>query len=151
MLSRIEVNVATGERYEIEQIAYRDSDGAVLILDADHPAEGLQPLTIDELNTYSNPPKTPAQLEAELLASFIGALESHYDTTAQSRRYDNRLTCALRAGYPGHFQAEGLAFAVWMDECNAYAYGQMALVQAGERDQPTPDELVAELPLMVWP
>lgn len=85
------------------------------------------------------------------MAEYVAALESHYDAAAQSRRYDNRLTCTLRAGYPGPFQTEGLAFATWMDECNAYAYGQMALVQAGERDQPTPDELVAELPAMVWP
>jgi hypothetical protein len=85
------------------------------------------------------------------MADYIGALESHYDATAQSRRYDSRLTCALRAGYPGPFQAEGLAFAIWMDECNAYAYGQMALVQGGGRAQPTPEGLVAELPPIAWP
>lgn len=86
-----------------------------------------------------------------VVARFISALEIHYDAAAQSRRYDNRLTCTLRAGFPGPFQSEGLAFATWMDQCNAYAYGQMALVQAGERAQPTPDELVAELPVLTWP
>jgi hypothetical protein len=135
---------------------FKDLNGHVCAYDSEQIAMGypLTPMTAmsaEEVGAYINPPKTAEQLEAEALARFISALESHYDTAAQSRRYDNRLTCALRAGYPGHFQAEGLAFAVWMDECNAYAYGQMALVQAGEREQPTPDELVAELPPMVWP
>lgn len=130
----------------------RLSDGVIIPLPANESegfayeawiADGNTPLPVT--------PKTAEQLEAEALGRFISALESHYDATAQARRYDNRLTCTLRAGYPGPFQAEGLAFATWMDECNAYAYEQMALVQAGERAQPTPDELLAELPAMVWP
>lgn len=93
------------------------------------------------------PPPTPEQV----VAGYVYALEAHYDAVAQSRRYDNRLTCALRAGYPGPFQSEGAAFAVWMDEQNAYAYEQLALVQAGDRDQPSHAELIAELQPMVWP
>lgn len=93
------------------------------------------------------PPPTAEQV----VAGYVQALEAHYDTVARGRRYDNRLTCALRAGYPGPFQAEGIAFAVWMDEQNAYAYEQLALVQAGDRDQPTHEELIAELAPMVWP
>lgn len=86
------------------------------------------------------------------LAAFVRALEAHYDARAQDRRYDNRLTCALRAGYAGPFQAEGTAFAVWMDTCNAYAYAAMAAVEAGQRAAPeTPAALVGELPVLAWP
>ena len=87
----------------------------------------------------------------ELIQSFTSALEDHYDHTAQSRQYDNRLTCTLRAGYPGPFQAEGLAFALWMDTCNAYGYAALRDVQAGARAAPSVDDLLAELPVLAWP
>ncbi len=88
----------------------------------------------------------PARIVSELTA----ALESHYDAAAQQRSYDNRFTCALRAGYLGPFQSEGVSFAVWMDTCNAYAYTVMAAVQAGTRLVPTTTELISELPVLVW-
>lgn len=80
------------------------------------------------------------------------ALTDHLDATAKTRRYDNRITCAVRAGYPGPFQAEGEAFALWMDTCNALAYQFLAEIQAGTRPFPTdPQQLIAELPEMEWP
>lgn len=84
-------------------------------------------------------------------AAYTAALEALYDTTAQSRKYDNRLTCALRAGYAGPFQSEGTTFAVWMDTCNAYAYQVMREVLLATRPLPTVEELISELPELVWP
>lgn len=96
-----------------------------------------------------------ADAEAKRLAAIAGivaAMESLFDTTAQSRRYDNRITCALRAGYAGPFQAEGLAFATWMDRQNAIAYQMLAQVQAGTMAMPsTLDDALALLEPMVWP
>ena len=89
--------------------------------------------------------------EQDIINSLTSALERHYDTTAQTRQYDNRLTCALRAGYAGTFQAEGTAFAIWMDNCNAYAYAVMTDVRAGLRGIPTNEGLIAELPVLIWP
>ena len=84
--------------------------------------------------------------------AFEAALDRHLDATAQARRYDNRITCALRAGYPGPFQAEGQAFALWMDACNLAAYTLLAEVQAGVRPLPeTTQGLIEALPPMVWP
>lgn len=94
---------------------------------------------------------TQEQRDAILLARYEAALTAHLDATAQSRRYDNRITCALRAGYPGPFQAEGQAFAAWMDQCNALGYQVLAEVQAGTRPLPTESEFIAMLPPMVWP
>ena len=86
------------------------------------------------------------------VADFDAALTRHLDATAQARRYDNRITCALRAGYPGPFQAEGQAFALWMDACNLAAYTLLAEVQAGTRQLPeTTQVLIEALPHMVWP
>jgi len=106
---------------------------------------GCVAITDEEATAISAP------TAAEIVASLTAALESHYDSVAQAKRYDNRLTCALRAGYAGPFRAEGQAFAVWMDNCNAYAYQVMADCLAGTRAIPTGKELIAELPVFSWP
>ncbi len=94
---------------------------------------------------------TPEGMQAALMRKFDAALTAHLDATAQARRYDNRITCALRAGYVGPFQAEGQAFASWMDACNWQAYQVLAGVQSGDLTMPTIAEFIADLPEMVWP
>lgn len=99
--------------------------------------------------TVIEPPDPLTQ--EELLVRFVSAMESHYDMKARERKYDNRFTCSLRAGYVGPFQAEGKAFAQWMDTCNVYGYDQVALVLSGQRTIPTVEEIIYELPPLVWP
>lgn len=99
----------------------------------------------------TTPPEPKPKTNDEIIAGLTQTLEAHYDTKAREKRYDNRLTCALRAGYAGPFQAEGIAFAQWMDACNAYGYQVMAACLAGTRTTPTEAELLAELPVIVWP
>jgi hypothetical protein len=99
----------------------------------------------------TTPPEPKPKTNDEIIAELTSALEAHYDATARERRYDNRFTCALRAGYVGPFQAEGIAFAQWMDTCNAYGYQVMTDCLSGTRVIPAAAELIAELPLIVWP
>ena len=95
---------------------------------------------------------TKPALPALTVSDFERALDAHLDAKAQERRYTDRFTCALRAGYPGPFQAEGAAFAAWMDMCNAYAYSLLMQVQAGTRPPPASvAAFVEELPDLVWP
>ena len=97
------------------------------------------------------PADVPPSIE-EQIAVFDAALVAHLDATARERRYDNRVTCALRAGYPGPFQAEGIAFAAWMDQCNALAYNLLAEVIAGTRPMPDSAQALIDLmPAMEWP
>lgn len=91
------------------------------------------------------------QAQQLMIAQFDAALTNHLDQTAQAKRYDNRISCALRAGYDGPFKAEGVAFAAWMDTCNASAYKKMAAVLSGQEQIPTVDEFIASLPAIVWP
>lgn len=93
------------------------------------------------------PPATPEQLQAQ----YTSALDAFIDAKAKERGYDNRVTCALRAGYTGPYQAECLAFALWMDACYQHGTQALAAVLAGERPMPTPEAFLAELPPMVWP
>lgn len=102
---------------------------------------------------------TSGELEAAYLsaaekkaqASLTAALNRFLDSKASERRYDNRFTCALRAAFAGPFQAEGIAFATWLDQCNITAYSIMAECKAGVRPIPTEQELIAEMPVLVWP
>lgn len=116
------------------------------------------PELIDGLwyETWVIEPLTAAEeaqvIEAERVNSgvvekkYVAALEAHYDSVAQSKRYDNRLTFALRAGYPGPYQAEALVFAQWMDNCNAMAYQYMLDVEAGKLERPTIEAMIEMLP-----
>lgn len=89
--------------------------------------------------------------EQEIQAGLTRALNAHLDAVAGQRRYDSRLTCALRAGFPGPFQAEGLVFAAFMDQCNMVGYNMLRQARAGEIQVPTEAELIAAMPVIQWP
>jgi hypothetical protein len=90
--------------------------------------------------------------QARKIATFDRALTGHLDATARLKRYDDRISCMVRAGFTGPFQAEGQAFAAWCDACNVTAYTLLAEVQAGTRPLPeTTQALIDMLPVMVWP
>lgn len=99
--------------------------------------------------TLSPPAPQPAPLPT--LADYDKALVAYLDAVAKSRNYDDRISCAVRAGFPGPFQAEGIAFATWMDTCNQIGYSILADFQAGNIQQPTIAEVIDSLPPMVWP
>ena len=133
----------------IKRHAY--SNGQMDMLRADLGADAAQyeDMIAEVAATYV--PPAPPSIE-EQIAVFDAALVAHLDATARERRYDNRVTCALRAGYPGPFQAEGIAFAAWMDQCNALAYQLLAEVVAGTRPMPdSPQALIDLMPAMEWP
>lgn len=110
-----------------------------------------QTWVVQDLDAETVAANQAASTQAKV-AEIVAAMESLFDATAQSRQYDNRITCALRAGYAGPFQAEGLAFATWMDRQNAIAYQMLAQVQAGTMAMPsTPDDALSLLEPMVWP
>ena len=88
---------------------------------------------------------------SSIVKRYDTALMNHYDAVAQSKNYDNRITCALRAGYVSAFQKEGIAFGTWMDNCNVIAYSIMNDVISGKRELPSIESFIAELPLIKWP
>ena len=102
-------------------------------------AEGNTPLPAD--------PPTPQQL----LSSIEQAIQTHMDEVAQSKRYDNRDSCRLYAGYLNPFQAEAIAFGQWVAACWMVSNTAQAYIIAGTRTIPTPAEAILELPTMVWP
>jgi hypothetical protein len=73
-------------------------------------------------------------------------IQKFLDTTARAHNYDGIHSAALRAAYPGPWQAEGLKYALWMDGCWQKAYDVLNAVLEGSREIPTSAELIAELP-----
>lgn len=130
---------------------YKTIDNKLHFLDSEEFENILPPgcvqITDEEAETLRQPPPPTTE---QIVAGFVAAMEAHYDAVARVKNYDNRFTCALRAGYAGPFQSEGQAFAIWMDGCNALAYSVLAEVQAGTRSQPTVAEFIAMLPVAPW-
>jgi hypothetical protein len=89
--------------------------------------------------------------KVDAITANIAAIEAEMNRRAVLKYYDNIKSAALRAGYPGPFHDEGVAFATWMDSCYALAYAVLAEVDAGTRPMPTPEESVAMMPPLVLP
>ncbi|MDP3124615.1 MAG: hypothetical protein Q8M84_03180 [Thiobacillus sp.] len=98
-------------------------------------------------------PYTVAPRPAEqIVFNLTNVVQAYLDATARTRNYDGILSlCSYAASAHLKFGAEGLAGVAWRDAVWASCYSILAEVQTGIRTVPTADELMAELPAMVWP
>jgi hypothetical protein len=88
--------------------------------------------------------------QEQLLKAIEAAIEKHMDEVAQSKKYDNRDSCRLYAGYINPFQSEAIAFGQWVAACWEVVITAQAGIIAGTRTIPTPEAAVLELPVIVW-
>jgi len=97
-------------------------------------------------------PEPTPPTEEEITASLTAAVQGHLDSTARTRNYDGILSlCSYATSLDPVFHAEGQAGVEWRDACWRTSYQVMADVKAELRPIPTSVELIAELPIMVWP
>lgn len=90
--------------------------------------------------------------EMATITIMSNAIQDYLDAKARERNYDGILSlCTYATSTNPKFQAEGQAGVNWRDACWAKGYEIMAEVQAGTREIPTVDELLAELPVFRWP
>lgn len=78
---------------------------------------------------------------------FNSAIQTHLDNKAKEFRYDNMMSARSYAGYENPFQIEAKKLALWASNCWVKAGEIEVDVQAGNREMPTIDEVVNELPL----
>ena len=100
-----------------------------------------------------NPPELPVYAiptPQEQLKAIEQAITKHMDEVAQAKRYDNRDSCRLYAGYVNPFQAEAIAFGQWVSACWVTSNEAQALIMQGLMQIPTPEEAVASLPNHPW-
>lgn len=97
-------------------------------------------------------PTPPTPTADQIIAALTAAVQAHLDATARTRNYDGILSlCSYAASTSPKFGPEGLAGVAWRDAVWEACYAILADVQAGSRAVPTANELLAALPVMVWP
>lgn len=80
------------------------------------------------------------------------AIQERVDDVARSRQFRDGVTLASYINSTNaQWAAEALAFVAWRDAVWAYAYTELAKVEAGQRPQPSVKDILAELPPINWP
>lgn len=89
-------------------------------------------------------PQTPEQIRQ----AYVDAIQFHMDAVARTYNYDDIKSAVTYAEEPvvPRFQQEGRAFRAWRSLVWGYAYTQLDLVMSGEREQPTIEQILSELP-----
>lgn len=99
---------------------------------------------------------TPEMKAVAALASVINgyriAIQSLIDGKAKEKQYDSGATLAsyVNSTVP-EWAAQAQAFVAWRDAVWVYAFGELDKVQKGERQQPSVEDFVVELPAFEWP
>lgn len=96
------------------------------------------------------PQEPQEQINARIQKQLTDAVQRHLDSKAQELNYDSCLSvCSYIDTGIQKFDEEGRAFRKWRSQVWAKGYEILAQVQSGERDIPTEEELIAELPELV--
>ncbi|MGJ7500070.1 hypothetical protein ACSFBF_06895 [Variovorax sp. ZT5P49] len=123
-------------------------DGVCFARDPEHPDYKI----FEAWVAAGGVPKEPPEPSLEQRIAFLQAgVDEHLNAAAHAKRYDSIHTAALRAGYPGPFHDEGMAFAVWMDAVNAKCYEVLSQFMAGAIKEPSLEQLLAMLPALNLP
>ena len=132
-----EVNTAEiPEGFQAEASAYVES-GLVLNPDNPHFAEFTE---------------QPDLTNTTLVQVYKQAVEQHLDTVAQERDYGSILhLCSYPPSGNPTWKAEGEAGVAWRDAVWAHCYQMLEDVGMQDRTAPSVEELIAELPEIVWP
>ncbi|QSZ57212.1 hypothetical protein [Rhizobium sp. ZX09] len=98
-----------------------------------------------------------AELEAiptplPTITDYENAIQNLVDSTARERQFRDGVTLAsYTASTKPKWAAEAQAFVAWRDNVWSYAYGELAKVQAGQRQQPTVEQFLGEIAPIAWP
>ncbi|QTK79699.1 hypothetical protein AT6N2_C2035 [Agrobacterium tumefaciens] len=104
----------------------------------------MTPEEIAELDAISDPEPT--------ITDYENAIQNLVDSTAREKQFRDGVTLAsYTASTKPKWAAEAQAFVAWRDNVWFYAYGELAKVQAGQRQQPTVEEFLAEIAPIAWP
>ena len=103
------------------------------------------------LRAYANYLYPGVKSSEQISKDLEAAVDQHIESVAHADRWESRVTCTMRAGYPNPWQNKAIAFGQWMDACYTHCIQVQAAVIAGTRPVPTETQLIAELPIMVWP
>lgn len=148
-------NFVFGEYFNMTRYAIVEDGTVVNIAEAPHPLaanwiqdDGTAKIggTWDGQHFHDPVPPAPT------IAEYTSAVQMHLDNKARERNYDDILSaCTYAASSVQRFAAEGQACVTWRDAVWATCYTILGEVTTGARQPPTVEELLVELPVMVWP
>lgn len=93
-----------------------------------------------------------AFLNPVTITDYENAIQNLVDNTARERQFRDGVTLAsYTASTKPKWAAEAQAFVAWRDNVWSYAYGELAKVQAGQREQPTVEQFLTEIAPIAWP
>ena len=85
-------------------------------------------------------------------ARFEHAIQQMVDAKPLEKDFRDGVTLAsYSASTIPLWQSQALTFIAWRDEVWDYAYTQLELALTGQRDIPTVEDFLSELPAIVWP
>lgn len=86
------------------------------------------------------------------ITDYENAIQNLVDSTAREKQFRDGVTLASYIGSTiPKWAAEAQAFVAWRDNVWFYAYGELAKVQAGQRQQPTVEQFLTEITPIAWP
>jgi len=88
-----------------------------------------------------------AEAVAVALDTYRSAIRNLIDNKASERQYDSGATLASYVNSTNEqWAAEALAFVAWRDQVWVYALAELNKVRSGEREQPSVEDFLNELP-----
>jgi hypothetical protein len=92
----------------------------------------------------------------QLVTSLENAIDKHVDDVAKAKGYGTvsmspTAACISYAGYPNVYQNEAIAFSQWKADIWPLIHQIYADVENGIRPIPSAEEILSEIPEMVWP
>ena len=110
--------------------------------------------TIKDKGDFYEVVELPVHVETaeEIQKRLTDGVQNWMDNIVQERNYDNVHTCVGTYLYSPieKVRLEAEAVRDWVSYVWATCYEILAQVEAGERDIPTLEEVIAELPVLVW-
>lgn len=144
-------NILVADAVFIEEIKQTTNLDYIEINSSDNVFIGqeyIDGIFIQPIKTSTEAPFDPSVLTMEDKQEIIEIeIQKYLDAKAVEYGYDNILSACSYAGAPNPFQAEGQAFVAWRGNVWAKAYEILQDVLLEVRVEPTPEELMAELPV----
>ena len=106
---------------------------------------------MDYAEIVGNAMDLTALTEQQIQKYFEDAIEAYMTSVVQTRNYRDIHTAASYVNSTNEkFAKEGAACNKWRDDVWNKCYDILAEVKAGKRVIPTLEEVIAELPVLVW-
>lgn len=110
--------------------------------------------TIEDKGEYYEVVEIPVHVPTaeEIQKMLTDGVENYMNSIVQERNYDNITTCIGRYynSPVDKFRLEAQAVNVWVSEVWVKCYAILDEVKTGKRAIPTLEEVIAELPVLVW-